>query len=96
MADRGVRPRLFPARVPETPTRSEARIRVVEPDAPGNTLRNEGTDAHLLLLGWLPLRSWEHESVDGAVGKVAAALATHDHPLALRLQNTKRSMEPGP
>ncbi|GGP42913.1 hypothetical protein GCM10010247_13980 [Streptomyces calvus] len=69
---------------------------MVEPDAPGNTFRNEETDAHLLPLGWLPLRIREHESVDGAVGKVAAALATRDHPLALRLQNPKRSREPGP
>ncbi|MFB7514773.1 DNA mismatch endonuclease Vsr [Streptomyces sp. NPDC056144] len=63
----------------------------------GNALRDEETDAHLLLLGWLPLRIWEHESVEGAVGKVTAALATRGHPLALRLQkNTKRSMGPDP
>ncbi|MEY2270522.1 very short patch repair endonuclease [Streptomyces sp. BF23-19] len=50
-----------------------------------NVRRDEETDTHLVLLGWLPLRIWEHESVDGAVGRVTAALAARDHPLALRL-----------
>ncbi|MEV7618306.1 very short patch repair endonuclease [Streptomyces sp. NPDC089799] len=50
-----------------------------------NVRRDEETDAHLALLGWLSLRIWEHESVDGAVRRVTAALATRGHPLALRL-----------
>ncbi|MFJ7271601.1 hypothetical protein ACIQV3_33995 [Streptomyces sp. NPDC099050] len=51
----------------------------------GNVRRDEETDAHLVHLGWLPLRIWEHEGVDDAVGRVTAALATRDHPRALRL-----------
>ncbi|WP_420713434.1 very short patch repair endonuclease [Streptomyces sp. IMTB 1903] len=51
-----------------------------------NVRRDEETDAHLMQLGWLPLRIWEHESVSGAVGRVTAALASRDHPRALRLR----------
>nr|WP_324616711.1 very short patch repair endonuclease [Streptomyces sp. XY332] len=63
-----------------------------------NVRRDEETDAHLVLLGWLPLRIWEHESVDGAVGRVTTALATRDHPLALRLnaRNLDTWLQAGP
>ncbi|MER6166089.1 MULTISPECIES: very short patch repair endonuclease [Streptomyces] len=51
----------------------------------GNARRDEETDAHLTLIGWLPLRIWEHETVDGAVERVTAALATRGHPRALAI-----------
>ncbi|MFE5828831.1 very short patch repair endonuclease [Streptomyces sp. NPDC056508] len=51
----------------------------------GNARRDEETDAHLTLIGWLPLRIWEHETVDGAVERVAAALAARGHPRALAI-----------
>ncbi|WP_411072547.1 very short patch repair endonuclease [Streptomyces sp. cmx-4-25] len=51
----------------------------------GNARRDEETDAHLALIRWLPLRIWEHETVDGAVKRVAAALAARGHPRALAI-----------
>ncbi|MGK5548424.1 very short patch repair endonuclease [Streptomyces sp. URMC 127] len=51
----------------------------------GNVRRDGETDTHLRLLGWLPLRIWEHESVERAVRRVTAALAARGHPLAVRL-----------
>jgi DNA mismatch endonuclease (patch repair protein) len=50
-----------------------------------NARRDEETDAPLTLIGWLPLRIWEHETGDGAVERVAAALATRGHPRALAI-----------
>jgi DNA mismatch endonuclease (patch repair protein) len=37
-------------------------------------------------LGWVPLRLWEHEAVDAAVGKVVEVLASRGHPRALRIR----------
>ncbi|MEU6296186.1 hypothetical protein [Streptomyces erythrochromogenes] len=54
-----------------------------------NVRRDEETDVHLVLLGWLPLRIWEHECVDGAVRRVTTALASQGHSLALRLDTQK-------
>ncbi len=51
----------------------------------GNVRRDADTDAHLVRLGWVPLRLWEHEAVDAAVGKVVGALASRGHPRALRI-----------
>ncbi|WP_433404661.1 very short patch repair endonuclease [Streptomyces sp. CA-146814] len=33
------------------------------------------TDARLTLIGWLPLRIWEHETADGAVGRTSKGTA---------------------
>ncbi|WP_405539132.1 hypothetical protein [Streptomyces antimycoticus] len=33
----------------------------------------------------MPLRIWEHETVDAAVGKVVEVLGSRGHPRALRL-----------
>jgi DNA mismatch endonuclease (patch repair protein) len=46
----------------------------------GNVRRDADTDAHLVRLGWVPLRLWEH----AAVGRVVGALASQGHPRALR------------
>ncbi|MCQ8195666.1 hypothetical protein [Streptomyces rugosispiralis] len=37
--------------------------------------------------GWggAPLRIWEHETVDAAVGKVVEVLGSRGHPQALRM-----------
>jgi DNA mismatch endonuclease, patch repair protein len=50
----------------------------------GNVRRDADTDAHLVRIGWVPLRIWEHETVDAAVAKVVEALARRGHPRALR------------
>ncbi|MER5531188.1 very short patch repair endonuclease [Streptomyces sp. NPDC002677] len=50
-----------------------------------NVRRDADTNAHLVRLGWVPLRIWEHETIDGAVGKVLKALAHRGHPRALRI-----------
>lgn len=50
-----------------------------------NVRRDEDTDAHLVRLGWLPLRVWEHEVVGTAVAKVVEALAHQGHPRARRI-----------
>ncbi|MFE0864054.1 very short patch repair endonuclease [Streptomyces rochei] len=52
----------------------------------GNVRRDADTDAHLVRLGWVPLRLWEHEAVDAAVGKVVEVLASRGHPRALRIR----------
>ncbi|MEW2526546.1 very short patch repair endonuclease [Streptomyces sp. NPDC047071] len=52
----------------------------------GNARRDEETDAHLVRLGWLPLRIWEHEAVDTAVDRVVEALAHRGHPRAQRMR----------
>ncbi|MEV7995942.1 very short patch repair endonuclease [Streptomyces sp. NPDC086077] len=51
----------------------------------GNVRRDTDTDAHLVQLGWVPLRIWEHETVDAAVSKVLETLARRGHPRALRI-----------
>ncbi len=51
----------------------------------GNVRRDADTEAHLVRLGGVPLRLWEHEAVDAAVGKVVGALASRGHPRALRV-----------
>ncbi|WP_082119923.1 very short patch repair endonuclease [Saccharothrix sp. ST-888] len=51
-----------------------------------NVRRDEDTDAHLLRLGWLPLRVWEHEVVETAVAKVVEALAHQGHPRAVGIR----------
>jgi DNA mismatch endonuclease (patch repair protein) len=51
----------------------------------GNVRRDADTDAHLVRLGWVSLRLWEHEDVDTAVDKVVEALASRGHPRALRI-----------
>ena len=50
-----------------------------------NARRDDDTDAHLIRLGWIPLRLWEHEAVDAAVAKVVGALAHRGHPRALQM-----------
>ena len=50
-----------------------------------NVRRDEDTDAHLIRLGWIPLRLWEHEAVDAAVDRVIEALAHRGHPRALQM-----------
>ena len=50
----------------------------------GNARRDADTDAHLVRIGWVPLRVWEHETVEAAVAKVVEALAHREHPRALR------------
>nr|WP_055573276.1 hypothetical protein [Streptomyces prasinopilosus] len=51
----------------------------------GNVRRYADTAAHLVRLGWVPLRICEHETVDVAVGKVLEALARRGHPRTLRI-----------
>jgi DNA mismatch endonuclease, patch repair protein len=51
----------------------------------GNVRRDADTDALLVRLRWMPLRLWEHEAVDAAVGKVVRALASRGHPRALQI-----------
>ncbi|MFJ9802855.1 very short patch repair endonuclease [Streptomyces wuyuanensis] len=51
----------------------------------GNVRRDADTDTHLLRLGWLPLRLWEHEAVDSAVRTVVEGLASRGHPRAMRI-----------
>ncbi|WP_234335995.1 very short patch repair endonuclease [Streptomyces sp. NRRL S-920] len=53
----------------------------------GNARRDEETDTHLVRLGWLPLRVWEHEAVDAAVDRVVEALAHRGHPRAQRMRS---------
>lgn len=38
----------------------------------GNVRRDRHTDAMLTEAGWLPVRVWEHEDVQGAASRVAA------------------------
>ncbi|MGW5674099.1 very short patch repair endonuclease [Streptomyces sp. NPDC003860] len=40
-----------------------------------NVARDRATDAHLVRIGWLPLRIWEHEAVGPAVDGVVEARA---------------------
>ncbi|WP_285506122.1 very short patch repair endonuclease [Streptomyces sp. NBRC 13847] len=51
----------------------------------GNVRRDADTDARLVRLGWVPLRIWEHETVDAAVGRVVEVLGSRGHPRALRI-----------
>lgn len=39
-----------------------------------NRARDADTDTQLLAAGWLPVRVWEHETVDEAAGRVVAAV----------------------
>lgn len=39
-----------------------------------NRDRDRDTDTRLVEAGWLPLRIWEHESVDSAAGRVEEAV----------------------
>ncbi|OEJ94032.1 PDDEXK family nuclease [Streptomyces thermolilacinus] len=70
--------------MPEPHARAPAHSEWWRQKLRGNARRDEETDAHLTLIGWLPLRIWEHETVDGAVERVAA-LATRGHPRALAI-----------
>ncbi|MCX4652964.1 very short patch repair endonuclease [Streptomyces microflavus] len=51
----------------------------------GNVRRDADTDTRLVLMGWVPLRIWEHEVIDAAVAKVVRALSEQEHPRALRI-----------
>ncbi|MFJ8042619.1 very short patch repair endonuclease [Kitasatospora sp. NPDC096147] len=50
-----------------------------------NVLRDQDTDAHLVRLGWIPLRIREHETVETAVAGVVEVLAHQGHPRASAL-----------
>lgn len=39
-----------------------------------NVKRDRETDASLAEAGWLPVRVWEHDDVDGAVDRIVALL----------------------
>ncbi|MEU8854427.1 hypothetical protein AB0C48_07125 [Streptomyces sp. NPDC048556] len=51
----------------------------------GNVRRDTDTDTRLVRMGWVPLRIWEHEVIEAAVGKVVRALGEQGHPRALRI-----------
>jgi DNA mismatch endonuclease (patch repair protein) len=51
----------------------------------GNVRRDTDTDTRLVRMGWVPLRIWEHEVIDAAVGKVVRDLGEQGHPRALRI-----------
>jgi DNA mismatch endonuclease (patch repair protein) len=44
-----------------------------------NVSRDRGTDAHLLAIGWVVLRFWEHEDMGSAAQVVEQALRTGEH-----------------
>ncbi|MEU2631848.1 DNA mismatch endonuclease Vsr [Kitasatospora sp. NPDC007106] len=50
--------------------------------------RDRHTDENLVRPGWLPLRIWEHETVEAAVDKVVELLAHQGHPRARRLHRS--------
>ncbi|MGW4646722.1 very short patch repair endonuclease [Kitasatospora sp. NPDC004289] len=50
-----------------------------------NVRRDEDTDSRLVRLGWIPLRIWEHETVEAAVAGVVEVLAHQGHPRAVGL-----------
>lgn len=43
-----------------------------------NVARDRETDAHLLALGWVVLRFWEHEDMDAATETITRALRSDD------------------
>ncbi|MEV3874876.1 very short patch repair endonuclease [Streptomyces sp. NPDC049906] len=51
-----------------------------------NVIRDRATDAHLIRIGWLPLRIWEYEPMDTAIHAVVQALALRDPPRAVRIR----------
>ena len=60
---------------PEHGTRPAANTWYWEPKLARNVERDRAADAALAAAGWSVVRIWEHESLDGAVGAVVAALA---------------------
>ncbi|WP_328754983.1 very short patch repair endonuclease [Streptomyces sp. NBC_00269] len=51
----------------------------------GNVRRDTDTATRLVRMGLVPIRIWEHEVTDAAVGKVVRALAEQGHPQALQI-----------
>lgn len=45
-----------------------------------NVRRDRETDERLTTAGWLVIRVWEHEAVDEAAGRIAAAVRARAHP----------------
>ncbi|WP_249401951.1 very short patch repair endonuclease [Streptomyces sp. YIM 121038] len=62
----------------------------------GNARRGEETNAHLVSLGWLPLRVWEHAAFDTVVDRVVAALAHRVHPRAPRMKYVGKTIVDSP
>ncbi|MFJ5847106.1 very short patch repair endonuclease [Streptomyces sp. NPDC092903] len=58
---------------------------VVAGEVRGQRSTGHHTDTRLVRMGWVPLRIWEHEVIDAAVGKVVRALGEQGHPRALRI-----------
>ncbi len=60
---------------PEHGTKPAANTWYWGPKLARNVERDRAADAALAAAGWNVVRIWEHESLDGAVGAVVAALA---------------------